>query len=499
MRRSVLQLPFRLAMRCSVLQLMMAAAVASGFSITKTGHRQHSSTLEVAGVGGGTFDVERFSSWHYDARSPLIHANAGGDCPDAQGNIYNANCVNNGETDWNIFFGGWDGVDSCHDSVSVAVTGDSFATVNPHVPVIATGTTHNLNNPSATKTAAGKWLMVYTQEHPVSPPSCENLDIMATDFCMEGKRMGFCEHSLGFSDSCRRSCVGCGRRTTMPARTRTNSKQLTSGGANSQGAPMVNKPGMSSSTDGVVFSPAVGGGSYLEVHGYPYNWTRADVNGGNVLLQVNDSLHLYFVDFKSQNHSVYLATAPMPSPSQPPPAAFTFQGIAVTERGRIVNDVKVVNGHFLMGMHCNGPEVFYSASKDPNVFPASVRLFEHRGPADAHIVSLGFVVDHTATRVLGALYGAGGTPTLNHNQIFAAWLQRHVLFVGTDSPPTVWGVGEELAVGPDTVAIPTNAATLEGRFMVYDTDYRNATSRGTLLYSSKPVMVEAGDTWALQA
>ena len=68
-------------------------------------------------------------------------------------NIYNANCVNNGRDDWNVFYGGWDGVDSCHDSVSVSVTEDSFATMNAHVPVISTGSTHNLNNPSATKTA----------------------------------------------------------------------------------------------------------------------------------------------------------------------------------------------------------------------------------------------------------------------------------------------------------------------------------------------------------
>ena len=73
---------------------------------------------------------------------------------------------------------------------------------------------------------------------------------------------------------------------------------------------MVNKPGISSSSDGVSFSPAVGGQRYLDISGYPYNWTRADVNGGNVLLQVNDTLHLYFVDFKFRNYSVYRATAP---------------------------------------------------------------------------------------------------------------------------------------------------------------------------------------------
>lgn len=172
------------------------------------------------------------------------------------------------------------------------------------------------------------------------------------------------------------------------------------------------------------------------------------------------------------------------------------QGIALPERGRIPNDVKRVNGHYLMGLHCNGQEVFYSASQDPAAFPPSSVLFGHHGDADKYVVSLGYVVDHTATRVLGALYGAGASPHLNHNQVFAAWLQRHVLFVGTDSGPTIWGGGSERAVGPDVVALETNAPALEGRFQIYDTDYRNASSRGTLLYTSPAVTVEPGDTWS---
>ena len=92
---------------------------------------------------------------------------------------------------------------------------------------------------------------------------------------------------------------------------------------------------------------------------------------------------------------------------------------------------------------------------------------------------------------------AGAAPTLDHNQIFAAWLQRHVLFVGTDSV-TVWGTGgSETAAGPDVCVIPTNGQSLEGRFMVYGTDYRNASARGTLLYTSQIVTVAPGDTWIL--
>lgn len=430
-------MPFRLV-------TAVAAAAASvyvrGATIFKTGTRQGSSTVQVAGVGsaaGPGFNPAQFSSWHFDERYPLIHAKPGGRCPDSAGNIYNANIVANGETDWNVFFGGWDGVNLCHDSVSLSVTSDSFITMNAHVPVIATGTTHNLNNPSVIKTTDGRWFMVYTQEEP----------------------------------------------------------QLGPDGATS----MINKPGISWSADGLAFSPSAGGQTFISMGGYPFNWTQADVNGGNVLLEVNGTLHLYFVDFKSRKHSVYHATAPMPGRAELPPTTFTYLGIALSAPGHIVNDLAFVNGHYLMGLHCNGPEVFYSTSRDPVVFPPATTLFQHRDDADAHIVSLGFVVDNSATRVLGALYGAGASPMLNHNQIFAAWLQRHVLFVGTDSPPTVWGIGgSERAVGPNTISMPTSAPSLEGRFMVYETDYRNASARGTLLYTSAVVLVTPGDTWVFQ-
>lgn len=165
-----------------------------------------------------------------------------------------------------------------------------------------------------------------------------------------------------------------------------------------------------------------------------------------------------------------------------------------------MNDVKIVNGFILMGLHHNGQEVFYSVSRDPKIFPPASTLFEHKGDADKYIVSLGFVVDYSGTRVLGALYGAGTSSTLDHNQIFAAWSQRHVLFVGTDSPATVWGVGgSERAFGPDTALLETNRPSgLSGRFFIYDTDYRNASSRGTLLYMSPVVTVNPGDTWEFE-
>jgi hypothetical protein len=412
---------------------LAAVSSSSAAGFVKVGHRPLSQDVMIAGIGSGVFDPAKLSSWNFDERFPLLEAKPGGHCPDAKGNIYNANCVNNGETDWNCFYGGWDGVDSCHDSVSVSVTEDAFKTMGTHTSVVATGSMIHVNNPSATKLeGAGEfaggadWLMAYTQDKP-------------------------------------------------------------------QDGGQVNKPGISWSSDGVNFVPKAGGESFITVTGYPHNWTRADVNGGNVLLEVNGTLHLYFIDFKEGLHSVFRASAPFQPAAHaagvgganrttarvaPPPTEFAYQGVALPEAGRIVNDLKLVNGYYLLGAHCNGQSVYYSASRTLDQFPPTKKLFSHRNSADEHMVSLGFVIDHTATRVLGALYGAGATSALDNNRVFAAWLQRHVMFVGADGG-VVWGVGDaDRALGPDALSMATNRKALRGKFMLYDTDYVNATARG---------------------
>lgn len=404
----------------------------------RVGHRPLAQDVIVTGIGSGVFEPTKLSSWNYDSRSPLLEAKPGGHCPDAKGNIYNANCVNNGETDWNCFYGGWDGVNSCHDSVSVSVTEDTFKTMGAHTPVVATGSMIHVNNPSATKLKRGsgsaEWLMAYTQDQP-------------------------------------------------------------------QDGGQVNKPGISWSSDGVNFVPRAGGESFITVRGYPHNWTRADVNGGNVLIEDgNATLHLYFIDFKDGLQGVFHATAPFRPvqvgtatadasvPTSVPPSEFAYQGVALPEGGRVVNDLKLVNGWYLLGAHCNGQSLFYSASRSLDHFPTTKKLFSHRSLADNYMVSIGFVVDHNATRVLGALYGAGATKGLDNNRVFAAWLQRHVLFVGTGTDAgTTWGLGgADSALGPDALSMATNREELKGQFLVYDTDYVNATARGCVSITSPP-------------
>ncbi len=152
--------------------------------------------------------------------------------------------------------------------------------------------------------------------------------------------------------------------------------------------------------------------------------------------------HRYFVDFNSLSHeSVFHAVAAVTATE---PLSFTYQGVALAEPSRVPTDVKLINGHWVLGCHCNGPQTFYSvvsASSSANTtteglgtekewraarntsdnsataptvsptppasWPASSVLFTHSDDTDKYIVSVGFVVDEATTVLKGVLYGAG--------------------------------------------------------------------------------------------
>ena len=378
------------------------------------------------------FDPLRMSSWLPDERAPIIQPNTctgPGCCP---GNIYNPSAVNNGDTCWNVYFGGWDGVRTCKDSVSVAVTVDSFASIHPHVPMIATGTCQHVNNPSVVRETPGSWGMVYTQDN-----------------------------------------------------------------------NNINKPGVSLGTNGLDWKPNSGGSTFLIMRGYPFGWgtptSGADVNGGNVIHHDPNTgrWHFFFTDFKQlHNASVFHAIG-----SDGLGGAFTYEGVAVAQPRLIVNDIKRVNGHYLLGLHHNGQQVFSATSTDLNTFPAAQVLFSNAGDDDKYITSVGFVVDANGTRLLGALYGAGAVASLDHNRIFARWLQQRVEFVSEDGE-LLWSSGS--AEGPDIQLLRRiklggqQPMPSRGRFFVYAADYENATTRGTLLYRSGVVNAVAGDVWQLE-
>ena len=130
-----------------------------------------------------------------------------------------------------------------------------------------------------------------------------------------------------------------------------------------------------------------------------------------------------------------------------------------------------------------------------------------------YIVSLGFVVDGQSERLLGAVYGAGADAHLDQNRIFAAWLQKRVVFEDEDalalsqtnttstssssSFSTAKSEAKQRAMGPDAALLELAGGPRQGVFRVYDSDYQNMTHRGTLLHTSPLVMARPGDTWAL--
>lgn len=111
-------------------------------------------SVKVRSVGAGTFNPNKISNWHYDARNPIIAPKSG-----AYRNIYAPSVVFNGT--WNIYFGGWDGTSYGNDEVSITTTND-FLSFSPHYKMISRGVFVHVNNESAVKVTDGNWRMAYT-------------------------------------------------------------------------------------------------------------------------------------------------------------------------------------------------------------------------------------------------------------------------------------------------------------------------------------------------
>jgi hypothetical protein len=108
----------------------------------------------------------------------------------------------------------------------------------------------------------------------------------------------------------------------------------------------------------------------------------------------------------------------------------------------------------------NGDRLWYALSRDGKTFAPQRVLCTRLGDEDAHMVSVGFVVaneqESAGRRVLGFLYGAGATPSLNANRIFARWLQKRVVLTAGDElfePSTAIGPGRQLIKLPHAVNV----------------------------------------------
>jgi hypothetical protein len=202
----------------------------------------------------------------------------------------------------------------------------------------------------------------------------------------------------------------------------------------------------------------------VDISGYAY--TNADINGMNVMLRESGVYRLYFGDFHSPG-GTFRATST-------DGRHYDFDAKAFAGPG-FVNDVKKfqVGGasYYLMGLHENGARLWQTVSTNGAAFPASQMLLTNLDAADAFIVALGWVVrgpqESPGRKLLGVLYGAGPARSLDHNSIYARWLQKRVVFVANDGRRTP---GTK-ALGPDRqlLALP-DAGAVTGRFEVYDED-----------------------------
>ncbi len=239
-----------------------------------------------------------------------------------------------------------------------------------------------------------------------------------------------------------------------------------------------NKPGYATSNDGVTWLPnPVGTLNLISMKGY-INWSTADVNGSNVLYNDNGTYNLFFTDFK--NLVVHHARGTTVS-------AYNYAGVALNET-KIANDLKSFSYnqeiYYLMGLHYNSDKTWYSLSKNLSVFPSSKVLFLNLNNEDRYITSLGFISHNN--RLYGALYGAGNHSSLTKNKIFAAWLQKKVIFV---NDKVRFGDLEQ-ADGPNKIRLfMCNSEIETGNFYIYDTDGT------TLLYTSPLVTIKRGDVW----
>jgi len=211
----------------------------------------------------------------------------------------------------------------------------------------------------------------------------------------------------------------------------------------------LNKPAFFASPDGHRWNGsaaphAVARDDLVTLDGYD-GFDAADVNGMNVLLHDGGAFHMYFCNFRDGG-KVFRATSAAGK-------RYAFAGV-VLAGDALVNDVKKFrtgaagDAWYLMGLHRNADRLWYATSRDGKSFAPQRVLCTKLSEADAHMVSVGFVVageqEAAGRRVLGFLYGAGAAPSLDANRIFARWLQkRAVITIGDEQ------FEPKSAIGPD--------------------------------------------------
>ena len=348
-------------------------------------------TMEVRGVAAGPFDP---AIWE----GVTLHL-----LPDVRSpfleprdgkfrNIYAPSIVQN-EGGWDVYYGGWDGVPNGNDCIYRVPTPD-FLTFGERRTIIEHGVFRHVCNVSADRSPDGSFAMLCT---------------------------------------------------TYPDENGWN------------------KPAFFASPDGQRWNGSAAPYAAMRkdvvaVDGYD-GYADADINGMNVLLREDGQLRMYFCNFRDGG-KVFRASG---ADGQ----RFGLDGVVV-QGGGLVNDVKKFrisdggssagggageSSRYLMGLHLNGDRLWYALSRDGKTFGPQRVLATKLGDADAHMVSVGFIVDGeqdaVGRRLLGFLYGAGAKPSLDANRIFARWLQKRAVITVGDEQCEPRG-----AVGPDRQILP---------------------------------------------
>jgi hypothetical protein len=193
-----------------------------------------------------------------------------------------------------------------------------------------------------------------------------------------------------------------------------------------------NKPIYFSSPDGRTWngSPRPYGAQVKDIvrmEGYD-KYQDGDLNGANVLLRGHDKYYLYFSNW-SDAGTLYWAEGATP-------ADFKLGGIAL-KTYRAVNDIEKFIADskpwYLMTLHKKGDdglgvseawELWDSLFNDGVHFENEPDMFQSLNETDRYVFAVGFA--RSGNTLLGVLYGAGPTTSLDRNHIFGRWLQKRV-------------------------------------------------------------------------
>ncbi|HEX5219551.1 MAG TPA: hypothetical protein VFZ59_08275 [Verrucomicrobiae bacterium] len=283
------------------------------------------------------------------------------------------------------------------------------------------GKFRNIYAPSAVETPGG-WRVFYGAWDGVPTSNDRIYSVNTRDFLSFTKRHTVIEHGV-FQHVCNVSAV-----TTASG----GFALLCTVYPDARG---LNKPAFFTSPDGDTWNgsptPCIAtSNDIIRIHGYE-KYADADINGMNVLLREGDRFRTYFSNFKDFGR-VYRASGTNGRD-------FQFEGVALSAKA-VPNDVKVfrvgTTNWYLMGLHLNGAQTWFSLSPDGLNFAPIQPLFTNASPAERYIVAVGWVTrgeqEQAGRRLLGVLHGAGAKPSLDANRIFARWLQPRIILRTAD-------------------------------------------------------------------